>query len=108
MKRITIIGGSLGSGGAEHQCAQLMNMLVEKGYDVTFVSFTDVEDHYPTSPQIHRVHIGRGQSNKKRLLKLEWYILTVKTDVLLAFSQRMSVLSLFMMLFRPYVKVISS
>lgn len=108
MKRITIIGGSLGSGGAEHQCAQLMNMLVEKGYDVTFVSFTDVEDHYPTSPKIHRVHIGRGQSNEKRLLKLEWYILTVKTDVLLAFSQRMSVLSLFMMLFRPDVKVISS
>lgn len=108
MKRITFIGGSLASGGAEHQCAQLMNMLVEKGYDVSFVSFTDVEDHYQTSSDIHRVHIGQGKSNMVKLLMLEWYVLTVKTDVLIAFSQRMSVLSLFMMLFRPGIKVISS
>ena len=107
MKKIILLGGTLASGGAEHQSVILMDLLVERGYDVTFVSFVDVKDHYHISPKIHRVHIAKGKPNWWKLIALQLYILTINADVLIAFSQRMSVLSLFMLLFRPKVKVIS-
>lgn len=108
MNKITFLGSGLGSGGAEHQQAQLMNMLVDKGYCVTFASFSDIPDHYNVSPKVKRVWLGIGKSTKRKVLEIEKYMLTVKTDVIIAFSQRMSVLTLFPMLVRPNVKVISS
>lgn len=108
MKHIVFLGSGLASGGAEHQCAQLMNMLVEKGYDVTFASFEDVPDHYYVDTRVQRVQLGIGQPMKKKILAIERYLISLKTDVLVAFSQRMSVLALFPMLIHPGIKVISS
>lgn len=108
MKKILFIDSGLSSGGAEHQCSILMNMLVEKGYEVTYASFGDVEDHYYVSPLVNRVNIAPNKSQLRKQLAIEWYALTAKTDVLIAFSQRLSVLTLFPMLLRPSVKVISS
>lgn len=107
MKKIVILGAGLSSGGAEHQCSQLMNMLVEKGYDVTYASFGDVDDHYYVSRKVKRKQLAPGKSTRRKIVAIEWYLLRVKTDVVFAFSQRMSVLTLFPMLMRPNVKVIS-
>lgn len=107
MKSIVFIGSGLSSGGAEHQGAQLMNMLVERGYDVTYASFGDVADHYYVSPLVKRVQLAPGKSIKKKILAVEWYLLRVKADVVFAFSQRLSVLALFPLLFRPKIKVVS-
>lgn len=108
MKRIVLLGGSLGSGGAEHQSTILMDMLIEKGYDVSLITFTDVEDHYKISSRVKRIHIAKGKPNWWKLIKLQLCLLSIKADIVIAFSQRMSVLSLFMMLFRPKIRVISS
>ena len=108
MKSIVFLGAGLASGGAEHQCSQLMNMLADRGYDVTYASFSDVPDHYYVSPKVKRKSIAPGASTKKKLLSVEKYLLGVSADVVVAFSQRLSVLTLFPLLFRPKVKVISS
>ena len=108
MKSIVFLGAGLASGGAEHQCSQLMNMLADRGYDVTYTSFGDVPDHYFVSPEVKRIHIAPGASMKKKFIAVEKYLLGVSADVVVAFSQRLSVLTLFPLLFRPKVKVISS
>lgn len=107
MKEIVFIGSGLSSGGAEHQCSQLMNMLVERGYNVTYASFGDVKDHYLVSPLVKRVQLAPEKSTSRKILAVELYLLRVKADVVFAFSQRLSVLTLFPMLLRQKVKVIS-
>lgn len=108
MKSIVFFGGSLVSGGAEHQCAQLMNMLIDKGYVVTYAAIGDAPDHYYVNPKVKRVWLGAGKSSKRKILEVAKYMLTLKADVVVAFSQRMSTLSLFPLLLRPGIKVISS
>lgn len=108
MKKILFVGAGLSSGGAEHQCAQLMDMLIEKGYDVTYASFGDVPDHYQVNPQIRRISLGKEKSTKRKIWEVEKFLISVKIDVVFAFSQRLSCLTLFPMLFRRNVKVISS
>ena len=107
MVKVVFIGSGLSSGGAEHQCAQLMNMLVEQNYEVTYASFGDVEDHYYVSSRVNRIQLALGKSTIRKTMAVEAFLLKVKTDVLFAFSQRMSVLTLFPMLLRPKIKVIS-
>lgn len=108
MKSIVFIGAGLSGGGAEHQCSMLMNMLVQKDYNVTYASFGDVDDHYFVSEKVRRVQLAPQKSKLAKLFAVELFLLRVKTDVLIAFSQRLSVLVLLPMLFRPKVKVISS
>ena len=107
MKRIVFLGAALTSGGAEHQMTILMDCLIKKGYDVKFVSFSDELDHYVFNNSVKRIRLASGKSTLLKVLAVQIYLLRTKMDVLFAFSQRMSVLSLFAMLFRPRVKVIS-
>lgn len=106
MKRVVFLGSGLSSGGAEHQCSQLMNMLIERGYDVTYASFGDVQDHYYVSPKVKRIQLAPGESTIRKIIAIEVFLWSVSTDVLVAFSQRLSVLCLFPLLFRPRVKAI--
>lgn len=46
MKRITCFTSNLTGGGAEHQLTILSNLLAEKGYDVTIVTYNNIPDHY--------------------------------------------------------------
>lgn len=108
MKRILFIDSGFGSGGAEHQCSQLINMLEEKGYQITCASFGDIPDHYFISPRVKRVKLAPNKSTFKKIIAVERYLFSVKTDVVFAFSQRLSCLILFPMLLRPRIKVISS
>ena len=108
MKREVFVDSGFGSGGAEHQCTQLMNMLVEHGYNVTCVTFMDIPDHYIISDKVRRVRLAPHKSKLRKLIALELYLLRVKADTVFAFSQRLSVLALPPMLLRPSVKVISS
>ena len=98
----------MGSGGAEHQLSILMKMLVERGYDLTYATFQDIPDHYHVNEKIKRVRLAKNKANWIKLLAIFKYMLMVKADVIIAFSQRLSVLSLIPMLFKPRIKVISS
>ena len=108
MKKILFIDSGFGSGGAEHQCSQLINMLIDKGYDVTCASFSEVPDHYYISPEVKRIKLALGASTKRKMIAVEKYLLSTNADVVFAFSQRLSCLTLFPMLLRPHIKVISS
>ena len=94
MKQVTVFSAGLGSGGAEHQCSFLMNSLIEAGYDVTYVSFYDISDHYAVDDNIKRVRIAPGKSSITKLFAIIYYFFKASPDVLIAFSQRMTVLSI--------------
>lgn len=93
MKDIVVFCAGLSSGGAEHQCTNLINFLVERGYNITLTTFYDVEDHYYVDNRVRRVHLAPGKNNISKLLSIFKYFITLKTDVVIAFSQRLSVLS---------------
>ena len=108
MKRILFVDYGFGSGGAEHQCTQLVNMLVDKGYHVEIATFGDVPDHYYISPAVIRVRLAQNKSTLVKVLAVEKFLLSAKYDVVFAFSQRMSCIVLPALLFRANKIVISS
>lgn len=107
MKKITCFITTLSSGGAEHQLAVLTSMLVEKGYDVSIVTFADTKDHYVIDERIKRIRLGLGKNNIVKFLAIFHFFLTVRTDCVISFGQRENMFMLFPMLFRRKVKVIA-
>ena len=106
-KNITFFIGSMSSGGAEHQVSILSNLLVERGYDVTIATFSDDKDHYEINPNIHRVRLAERKSNLAKFLAIFWYFITLKTDVVISFTQRASCFALVPLCFRS-IRVIAS
>ena len=107
MKTITCFITTMSSGGAEHQLAVLAAMLVEKGYNVSIVTFADTKDHYVIDKRIKRIKLGYGKSNIIKFLAIFYFFLTVKTDCIISFGQRENMFMLLPMLFRPKIKVIA-
>ncbi len=107
MKQIVFFDACLTRGGAERQASLLMNMLIEKGYLVTLTTFEDSEDCYPLSDKIVRKRLALNKPRLVKMLSIFHYLLHVKADVVFAFSQRLSVLAIPPLLFRPKVKLIS-
>lgn len=105
-KNITFFICSMGSGGAEHQVAVVSNFLVERGYDVTITTFGDDRDHYEINPNIHRVRLGEKKSKLVKFLSIFWYFITLKTDVVISFTQRANFFALIPLCFRR-LKVIA-
>lgn len=106
MKHISFFITSLSSGGAEHQLVQLAEYLLEKRYEVDVVTFADMSDHYKTSEKVSRVRIAEGKNKLIKLLAIYWYFLNVRTDVVISFGQRASLLCLGPLFFRSKIKVI--
>lgn len=107
MKNIVFFDACLTRGGAERQASLLMNMLIDKGYTVTLTTFEDSEDCYPLSDQITRKRLAPGKPRLVKMCSIFHYLFHVKADVVFAFSQRLSVLAIPALLFRPKVKLIS-
>lgn len=97
---------SLSGGGAEHQLTFLANFLAEKGNDVSVVTFTDIQDHYIVDDSVSRIRIAEGKGNKIKLLTLWYFLLKVRTDGIIIFTQRNSCLALPPLFFRRNVTVI--
>lgn len=107
MKKITLFIATMSSGGAEHQLSILAKGLLERGYDVTLVTFGFAEDFYVLPKGIHRLrlrHNGRGVS---KLLSIYKYFLRVRTDCVISFGARENFFCLIPLLFRPKVKVLA-
>ena len=97
---------SLSSGGAEHQLVELADGLVEKGYDVTITTYTDVSDHYNFSTKVKRERIAVGKGNKIIKFFAIWnYMLGIKADWVISFGHRAALLSTIPLLFRSRKKV---
>lgn len=97
----------MAGGGAEHQMQILCTMLVEKGYDVTLVTYADVEDHYTPCSKIHRIKLGVGKNALVKTICIFFYFIGVKTDCVISFRHACNARVLLPLLFRPSkVKVI--
>ena len=106
-KSIVCFTESMAGGGAEHQMSFLANFLVEKGYNVSLVTYTDIPDHYPTNDAINRVVIGKGKGKIRKAFDIFKFFIRVKTNCVITFRQRCNARALLPLLFRPNIKVIA-
>lgn len=90
----------MSSGGAEHQLCELTSGLVERGYDVTVTTFSDIEDHYSLNVLVKRHRIAQYKSNVVKMLSIWKYFFTVNADYVIGFGQRESKFCLIPLLFR--------
>lgn len=71
----------MSGGGAERQLATLANELVND-YEITIVTFCDINDHYYLNPSIKRIRLGYRRSRCMicRFLRTIIYFNKVNTD----------------------------
>lgn len=55
-KKIVFYTGNLGKGGAQRVIVNLADSLVKKGYEVTIVTITSIEEEYPLPDMVKRVY----------------------------------------------------
>lgn len=110
MKKINIFINSLSIGGAERQACILATGLVKKGYDVTITTYGDVSDLYSCGTKVNRNHLAPGGNKLRKIIAIWKYFLTVKTNWVIAFTQRSCSFCLKPLLFRSRkrIKVIAS
>ena len=108
MKKIVCFIESIAGGGAEHQMVILCNLLSEKGYDVTLVTYADLPDHYTLSERVHRKRILKTKSQIVKLLAIFSYFCRVEADCVISFRQACNARVLIPLLFRRDINVICS
>lgn len=107
MKSIVLFIGSLSSGGAEHQLIELSKLLIEKGYKVSIVTFTDVKDHYKIPEKSLRIKIGQGRCTLLKIILIMIFFVKIKTDCVISFGQRANLLAIIPLFFRRKIKIIA-
>ena len=108
MKKITCFIESLSGGGAEHQMAILAGFLAEEGYDVTVVTYADVDDHYKLSESVKREKIYKTKFGIIKLFAIFFYFLKVKTDCVISYRQACNARVLIPLFLRRRITVICS
>lgn len=109
MKKIICFTSNLSGGGAEHQMSILANLLVERNYDVTIVTYNTLPDHYILDSRIKRVRLDvDGKGGIVKQLIISRYILSAKADCVISFRSTPNFILLWPLLFRPFLKVIVS
>lgn len=99
-KKIICFICSLSSGGAEHQIAELSNLLVQERYQVQLVTFGDFSDHYKLDNRIERIRLAEGKNSFIKALSIFWFFLTSQADCIFSYGQRESVFCIVPSLFR--------
>lgn len=106
MKKIICITESLAGGGAEHQMQILCNILANRDYDLTLVTYADLPDHYACPPRVKRVALGKGKNTLGKILSIFSYLLKVKADCIISYRVACNVRVLLPLLLRPKINVI--
>ena len=104
-KYITCFIASMAGGGAEHQMAFLTEMLAEKGYDVTLVTYNGVPDFYNVDSRVKRVELNVKGNKLKKWYSIYKFFKRHKTDCIISFREQMNFILLLAVLFKK-VKVI--
>lgn len=97
MKRITFAIGSLFGGGAERVVSIWASALAEKGYDVSIILYSRLENEYPISEKIKVYPIAESQiacnnmSVLKRIGIIRKIVKTIKPDVMINFLMKIQV-----------------
>lgn len=108
IKKITCFIPTLAAGGAEHQISVLANMLAEKGYDVSIVTYYDAPIHFELHPSIKVIILKVNGPDWLKQLQISKFFLGHKTDCVISYRFKMNFIVLIPMLFRPGLKVIVS
>lgn len=106
MKKITCFTANLASGGAEHQMAILCNLLAERNYRITLVTYNNLPDEYLLNPSIKRVIIDKPKNSLLKELVISRYFLFNKMDCVISFRSTPNFIALIPLLFKKGVKVI--
>lgn len=86
MKKILFLAMSLGSGGAERQMVTIARLLKEKGYDITFLCYSQ-EDFYAHLLEKEKIPIVWKVENNylKKIIKVRKHIRKGSYDVVISF-----------------------
>lgn len=106
MKKICFFTPSLGGGGAEKQMSILSNLLAEKGYHVTVVSYSETPDQYILSDRVNRIRINIKGKRFSKYFSFFLFFLRIDTDCLISFQPSESFIAIPSFFFRPRVKVL--
>lgn len=106
MKKICFFTPSLGGGGAEKQMAILCNMLADKGYHVTVISYSETPDQYILSDKVNRIRINIKGKRFSKYFSFFLFFLRLDTDCLISFQPSESFMAIPSFFFRPRVKVL--
>ena len=108
MKHITCFTANLGRGGAEHQIVLLSNLLAERGYDVTLVTYNTIPDEFELHPYIRRIRLDvEGNLIKKELI-ISRFFLRHETDCIISYRSTPNFIMLLAMVLRKKPKIICS
>lgn len=109
MKKIICFTSNLTGGGAEHQMSVLANLLVERNYNVTVVTYNTLPDHYILDSRVKRVRLDvDGKKGMVKQLIISKYFLSVKADCVISYRSTPNFILLLPLLFRPFLKAIVS
>lgn len=107
MKKITCFTANLTSGGAEHQMVILANLLVDRGYDVTIVTYNDLPDHYAPDIRVKRIRLnlkGNGLVKQWKACKFFWRL---HTDCIISYRSTPNFIMLLPMILKSGPKIIA-
>ena len=107
MKDVTCFINSLAGGGAEHQLIILANLLCERGFRVTFLTYNDSDDgQYTLNPKIAYKSIVTKGGRVRKLWEISKFLYKHQTDCFISYRAPVNSILLLPMLFRRNVKVI--
>lgn len=108
MKKIVCFTANLGAGGAEHQIVILSNLLAQRGYNITVVTYNDIPDDYELDPSIVRVRLDDNGGSVKRELVIAKYFLKADADCIISYRSTPNFVLLLPMMLRRRPKIICS
>ena len=105
MKKIVCFINCISNGGAEVQLSSLANMLSERGYNVSLVTYGDAKDLQVLSPQVERIRLAEGKGNVSKFFAIFKFFATTKADCVISYCQRNNFFALIPLLFRSRRKI---
>jgi len=114
MKKVVFVIGCLGNGGAERVVTSISDGLIEKGFDVSILTFYKDSNEYKYSSKINRINISNGDKkdyNKlsafKRLKLIRKSIKQIKPDKIICFMPQSLIYVYYALYFSKYRKKIA-
>ena len=111
MKKILFVIPSLSNGGAEKVVSKISSGLVNKGYDVTLLTFFDCEKEYLIDGKVKRINLSKGYEKDynsintlKRFKLIRKVINEIEPDFIFPFLNHVCIYTFISCIFSKYRK----
>ncbi|MBR3757493.1 MAG: glycosyltransferase family 4 protein [Bacteroidaceae bacterium] len=110
MNRVILFTDSLGAGGAQRQIVGLAQLLQEKSFDVTVLTYHNDEFYLPLLQKyaVNYVLLQNVQRPIRRILKVLKFVKQNNPDTLIAYQETPSLIACFIKMVLPKIKIIVS